>query len=200
VELLIALTLVALLSVALFGGLRFGTRAWEAGNRQAEILAETDAVQGLLRRLLAQAVLPRPAEGGALTAAAMEGASDGLRFVSVLPSHIGVGGLYVFNLTLAEGEDAGRLDLAWRLYRPDDPEPFDRGEAQDSQRRALIEGLEKAVLGYYGVRPGDHDPDWYDDWDGSAGLPELISIKMEFAENDRRSWPVLVVAPRFGER
>jgi general secretion pathway protein J len=200
VELLIALTLVGLLTVALFGGLRFGTRAWEAGNRQAEILAETEAVQGLLRRLLSQVILPRPAEGGALAAEAMEGTADGLRFVSVLPSHIGVGGLYIFNLSLADDEDTARLDLAWRLYRPDDPEPFVSGEDQDRQRRALIEGIENAVISYYGVRQGDQDADWHDDWFGTAGPPALVSIKIEFAETDRRSWPALVVAPRFRER
>ena len=56
IELLIALALFGLISVVLFGGLRFGTRAWEAGNAHAERLEEVQAVQALLRRHIAQAV------------------------------------------------------------------------------------------------------------------------------------------------
>ena len=52
VELLVAMTLIGLISVALFGGLRFGARAWEAGNERAESFSQLEVVQSLLRREL----------------------------------------------------------------------------------------------------------------------------------------------------
>ena len=58
VELLVALTLFGVISVVIMGGLRFGTRVWETGNDRAEVLAEVDAVQGILRRYMAQAIVP----------------------------------------------------------------------------------------------------------------------------------------------
>ncbi len=93
IELLVALTLLGLVSVVLFGGLRFGTRAWEAGNARAERLAEVQAVQAVLRRRIAQAVLPEDA--GAESAfsdspAAFAGEEDSLRFVALVPYEIEV--------------------------------------------------------------------------------------------------------------
>ncbi|MFQ6017533.1 MAG: prepilin-type N-terminal cleavage/methylation domain-containing protein [Kiloniellaceae bacterium] len=198
VELLIALTLLGLISVALFGGLRFGTRAWEAGSRHAERLAEIDAVQGLLRRQLAQAVLPRRQGLGPEGATGFAGDPDRIRFAALLPSHIGVAGLYLFELRMSQGEDLHRLDLAWRLYRPDEPASFGIGEAGVSGQRTLIDGIERADFGYYGVLPDRQEADWHDRWAEAAGLPGLISLKLEFPDDDPRSWPALVVSPRFG--
>ncbi|MDH3594369.1 MAG: prepilin-type N-terminal cleavage/methylation domain-containing protein, partial [Rhodospirillales bacterium] len=63
VELLVALTLLGLIFVALFGGLRFGTRTWETGNQRSEAFAEVEVMQSLLRRQLAQAVTLRTPKG-----------------------------------------------------------------------------------------------------------------------------------------
>lgn len=63
VELPVAMTLLGLIFVALFGGLRFGTRTWEVGNERSEAFAEVEVVQSLLRRQLAQAVMLRVPKG-----------------------------------------------------------------------------------------------------------------------------------------
>ena len=199
VELLVALTLLGLLSVVLFGGLRFGTRAWEAGNARVERLAEVQAVQGVLRRRIAQAVLPEDA--GAKSAfsdgpAAFSGAEDSLRFVALVPSRFGVGGFYLFELSVVDDGDGARLELAWRLFRPDQPGDLDQPAPGLGGRRVLIEGIEAAKFGYYGAARAGAEAEWRERWDGAGGLPALIALEVAFPAGDPRSWPELVVAPR----
>ena len=55
IELLISLTLLGLLLVLLFGGLRFGIRAWEHGTTTVEAIDTVRAVQDLLRSKIERA-------------------------------------------------------------------------------------------------------------------------------------------------
>lgn len=200
VELLVALTLLGLVSVVLFGGLRFGTRAWEAGNARAERLAEVQAVQAVLRQRIVQAVLPENV--GAESAfsdspANFAGERDSLRFVALVPSRVGVGGFYLFELSVADDGDEARLELAWRLFRPDEPGDLDdEPEPGLGGRRALIEGIEEAKFGYYGAENVGVEAEWRESWDGADSLPALIAIEVVFPDGDPRSWPELMVAPR----
>jgi general secretion pathway protein J len=204
VELLVALTLLGLISVVLFGGLRFGTRAWEASSVQAERLAKVQAVQGLLRRRIAQALPPGP-EGTRVAGpeegrAVFSGDSDALQFLAVVPSRAGVGGIYAFDLTVIDDGEGARLELTWRLHRADDDEAA-RDEipaAGLGGRRILIDGLARAQFRYFGAMGPGQAADWGDSWDAGAGLPGLIAIEAEFPEGDGRAWPVLRVAPKLG--
>ncbi len=202
IELLIALTLLGLLTVVLFGGLRFGTRAWEAGSERAEHLGEIEAVRGLLRRQIVQAMPPgrltRSAEAGEAEAA-FSGGEHELRFTSLVPAHIGVGGIYRFRIALTNGGEGRRLELSWRIDRPDE-EGFDvEDEPLLGGRRVLLEGIEEGAFRYYGARDQDAvggDAEWYGDWDSDRGLPELVALDLTFASGDSRAWPELLVAPR----
>ncbi len=199
IELLVALTLLGLVSVVLFGGLRFGTRAWEAGNARAERLAEIETVQSLLRRQLAQAVQPgtlagrsEAGEGGA----PFVGGANALRFVALAPLRIGVAGFYLFDLAVIEDSRSARLELTWRLFRPDEPDTLAEPEPGLGGRRVLIEGIERAAFSYYGAERGEQEARWRERWDEAAGLPSLIALDIAFPRDDPRPWPRLVVAPR----
>ena len=197
IELLIALTLLGLVSVVLFGGLRFGTRAWEAGNLQAERLAQVQAVQALLRRRIAQAMPPKAEVAGAADRrATFAGEAAALHFVATVPSRVGVGGIYSFDLAAIEDGEGARLELTWRLYRPDEPDRFDEPEPGLGGRRVLIDGIESAAIAYYGAPDQGQPADWRDRWEADSGLPAVIAIEVTFPEGDRRTWPVLQVAPK----
>jgi general secretion pathway protein J len=199
IELLVALTLVGLISVVLFGGLRFGTRAWEAGNLQAERLAQVQAVQALLRRRIAQALPPKAGAklaGDLDRRATFAGEAAALHFVATVPSRAGVGGIYSFDLAAIEDGEGARLELTWRLYRPDEPDRFDAPEPGLGGRRVLIDGIESAAFAYYGASGRGQPADWHDRWESDSGLPAVIAIEVAFPEGDRRSWPVLQVAPK----
>jgi len=192
IELLVTLTLMALISLLLFDGIRFGARVWDASSDRLTAVEEVGAVQQILRQLLEEAVLvrQRAAADRNQRTLSFQGTADSLRFVAPLPIHRGVGGLYVISLARS-GRGAG-LMLSWRAQRPDLPFGDDADELADSS--PVLSGIAGFSLAYYGAIGDEPRPGWHQEWDGSAGLPELVRVDVTFAPGDRRVWPELDVA------
>jgi general secretion pathway protein J len=191
IELLVALTLLGLMSVFLFGSFRFGTRVWEASSRRIEQIGQVDAVQTMLRHELGQAkgmTLERP---GSQPEPTFAGSSTALRFAAPLPTHLGVGGYYLFWLTSDETQSNGELVLRRRIYRPDTSPADDESD----ETVVLLRGVANLSFEYYGQASEDAEPAWQQAWESHEALPDLIRIDVGFA-GDGREWPLFVVAPR----
>jgi general secretion pathway protein J len=183
VELLVATTLLALLSAALFGGLRFGARAWESGSERIERSSEIEAVQELLRRTLLEA-----REGGGAASDSLAGASDALNFFAPLPRHAGTGGIGRYRLAV-DGD--GRMVLGWEPSRPGV-----KLEGPPAGEPIPILGNVGGIsIAYFGSAQPKQATAWRDRWAGRV-LPLLIRIEIDFKEGDPRRWPELVIAPR----
>ena len=192
VELLVALTLVGLISVALFGGFRFGTRAWEAGTARTERLDELQVVQSFLRGRISQALVPGRESDDGEPKGLLVGGGTALTFTAPWLTSLNLGGLYVFKLSWQDDGEGGELLLQWEpLGGPWNTIP---GEEPDPGERVLLKGVETAALSYYGVQKRGEDAAWYDSWEDSPLLPQLISLELTFAEDSKRYWPKLVVA------
>jgi general secretion pathway protein J len=191
VELLVTLALMGLISLLLFDGIRFGARVWDASSDRLTAVEEVGAVQQILRQLLGEATLVRQrAADRNQRSLSFQGTADGLRFVAPLPIHRGVGGLYV--ISLARSDQGAGLMLSWHAQRPDLPFGDDADELADSS--PVLSGIAGFSLAYYGSIGDEPRPGWHQEWDGSAGLPELVRVGVTFAPGDRRVWPELVVA------
>lgn len=189
VELLVGLTLMALISVILFGGLRFGIRAWEVGGERIEQASRVEMVQNLLRRQVSQASrLPESADAGSVVP--FVGEAESLVFIAPLPVQRGLGGLYLFHLTQREND--GRLDLAlaWQLYRP---ELLTSDLAKLDEEAILLEDVVGIELAYYGAANQEQPMQWWDTWDGARGMPQLVRLRVEFPPSDQRRWPDLII-------
>lgn len=189
VELLVALTLMALLSVLLFGGLRFGVRAWEAGGERIEQASRVETIQNMLRQQVSQARrLPQAADTGSV--APFVGEAESLVFIAPLPAHRGIGGLNLFRLTLRG--DAGRSDLAlaWHSYRP---ELLTGDLAEPDEEATLLEDVIGIELAYYGAAGQEQPIQWWDTWDGAGGMPQLVRLRVQFPPGDQRRWPDLII-------
>ena len=197
VEMLVVMTLLGLISVALFGGLRFGARVWESGDRRSAAFAEIEIAQSLLRRLLEQTVaLSDPEDFSSFV-----GEEEWLRFTAPAPSQFNLGGIYVFELRGEEDEVHKKLVLRWQLYREETLEDAFENEAEEDSsvggRRTLLRGVEEIRFSYFGTpEANDDDPRWYDVWVEAEQPPSFVSIKLGMAPEDPRSWPELQVAPR----
>lgn len=187
IEMLVALTLIGLLSAGLFSGLRFGARAWEAGGERIAATNDVEAGRAFLRRRLAQIqALAMGADRGERQPV-FDGRPDSLRFAADWPVHLGHGGVYVFTLR-ADDTNSGLL-LDWALYRPDGP--VDVSDGRQRPRR-LFAGVDKVSFRYFGRRRPAEDARWHDDWIESDRLPSLIQITM--TGEDAETWPPIRVA------
>ena len=191
VEVLVALTLLGLISVALVTGLRFGARAWERGDTRLTAVHEVAAVRAFLARSLAQGL---PGEGARQRLhAGWDGAPARLAFTTPGPHALDPAGAVRLTLAAEPGPDGRRLVVSWGADRPRPRTgaavPETRGPG-----RILLRGLSRVRFRYYGA-DGDAPPRWRDTWSADR-TPWLVAIEIAFAAADRPPWPTLVVAPR----
>jgi general secretion pathway protein J len=192
-ELLVAITLLGVLMAALFGALRLGARVWETGEARLDASARLQVVQDFLRQQLGQTVplTEITDDPGASPAMLFAGTSDGLRFVSLLPAHLG-GGASLMELALrppALGGEAGDLLLRIRPLQltGDGPAPA------EPEERVLIEAIESLEVAYFGAERDGAAPTWWQEWQDQRTLPALVRMRIGFPQGDRRRWPELVV-------
>ena len=188
VELLVGLTLMALVSIILFGGMRFGMRAWETGGERVERMTRIELVQTLLRRQLGQARLPSNSAGKAVLA--FTGQRDRVTFIAPSAARGEADDEFVFILRKSDANQRSHLDLAWTPFQAPgstDPVPVPETAAR------LMEDVATVEFAYYGVPDPKRPAQWWDEWDGVSGLPALVRLRLTFPEGDSRRWPDLIV-------
>jgi general secretion pathway protein J len=193
-ELLIALTLLGLILVLLFGGLRLGVRSWDSVQKQVDTLNSVRSVENFLRREMERIYPYRWKTGPALQRFAFVGERHKLQFVAPLPSRIGAGGLYAIALEL-EQTGSGRR-LTWK-HVPVDPSMQDFATLEPVKEMQLVgtelNSVDDIWLTYFGRETETAAPRWVDRWDSVVTMPMLIRIQVRFA--DGSEWPDFVVAP-----
>lgn len=192
-ELLISLTLLGLILVLLFGGLRLSIRSWDSVQKKVDNLNSVRSVEGFLRREMEQ-IYPYRWKAAPARRFAFVGERHKVNFVGPMPSRIGIGGLYAIALEL-EQTGSGRR-LTWK-YVPVDPQMQDFSSL-DPAKEIVLAGTELIAvddiwLSYFGRETESAAPRWLDRWDSTVTMPQLIRIKVRFA--DGSEWPDFVVAP-----
>lgn len=130
-ELLVAMLLLGLLTLPLFGSLRLGARTWSTAEAGAARVERLMAGQEALRRQIA-AALPRRDD------APFEGSARTLSFAGRLPM-AGVPGWAMVRLRL----EGGRLLLAWQPLYPD-------GSRGDGDEAPLLDEVSDLAFAYLG--------------------------------------------------
>jgi len=173
IELIIALALIALITLLLFSGLRLGARAWDGVDALAERHAEVRSARTFLDQALRQSrdlTLRLEDQDHQVFA----GNADSLEFAAPLSEDVGVPGLYILRLGLDGRGKNRRLVLTRWLLHPDvllgeggtpEWEPLDPASpgisgapAEDKDLAAgafgqtvLLDGVEDFELAYFGV-------------------------------------------------
>ena len=193
-ELLIAITLLGLLMAALFGGLRLGARAWERGEERLDESARLQGVQNFLRERLGEAYPLSIDDQAGRPLLAFEGSGEALRFVTLMPEHLGIG-FAEFLLAVADRGDAKDLVVQW--HRFDNPQDARGASDEDEpQTKVLLEEIEALEIAYYGALQRGQPAIWQEQWfEARVDMPRLVRIRVVFPEDDRRYWPDLIVRP-----
>lgn len=215
-ELLVAMTVLGVLTGLLASGLSFGTRIWEREQKQLEQWAELQMVQDVVRRTLGAAwPLNVPASAGPESAAegiAFVGTDTSIEFVGPPPAQSLSGGIYQYGLISRTGPGGVSLVLTWRPRGPEATQQKGKGrgararpnetsartrrnETAEGKEVVLLDRLANAEFSYFGGSDEDVKPRWRDRWHDPSKLPLLVRVQVAFPPGDRRRWPELVIAP-----
>jgi general secretion pathway protein J len=190
VELLVALSLLSLVSLALFTSLRFGILAWGRSAAHTERLEHIAHAQNLLRRLISDAYPLFLNEGPNRGRVAFEGTATSLRFLASSPVALGNAGRSWFTLVL--DQQGGRAHLMLMSI----PELADRHDSSTLLKRVFIANVDRVDFSYFGKSRAERNVQWRDRWTDEPSLPELVRIRIDFPAGDGRVWPELSVRPR----
>ena len=186
VELLVALTLLGLSSLMLFGAVGFGVRSWEAQDDTRRDLEEIVLAQRFLRERIS-ALSARPLRTTEDPEAwAFIGERQSLSFVAPWLESLGQAAPYRFTIE----QDAEGLQLSWV--------PLSGGGGEEIEefrdRRLLISEAENLQLRYFGAHPAREEPRWHDDWPDDLSAPDLIELRLDLTDEARMEWPYFVAA------
>jgi general secretion pathway protein J len=145
VEVLVAVTLLSLLSMALFSSVRFGVTAWQRGTERADQIHTSMAVQEVLRRLIGEAYPLLLSDGAGNGLVDFAGTATSLDFLAPVPVALASGGRARFTLAIDRHGDLSDLVLTSR------PELADGDAKTGLQRKTVLATIEAADFSYFAV-------------------------------------------------
>ena len=186
-EVLMAITLLALLMAMAFGTLRTAIRITHSGERTVSATNQVRTVQEFLRRQLSHAMaIPFERMEDTGENHVFEADRDELRFVAPMPGHLANGGPHVQWISFAGGEllfDHAQLNG----YDPDDPKANNPREPV-----LLMGGISQAWFEYRGLDENGELGDWEKSWENVQQLPLLVRLMVVF-DNEAMIWPDLEI-------
>lgn len=206
VELLIALSLLGLIMMLLFGGLRLSSRSWEGIEQRVQRTEEVRLARSFLQRALLQARKVNWTHERRLYPLFF-GSGDQVEFVTPLSGHVGLSGLYVVRIALVDRDQRQDLVLQRWLFNPEVlqgggeiPEwrplqppgnlkiPHD-GPLGVYGTTLLLRDPGALQLSYFGTLQAHKEMGWHQEWDAQPTLPLLVKIGF----GDDSEWPDLIV-------
>lgn len=175
-ELVVSLSILALLFSFLPGGVRLGARAWE---KSAEIdrLSAVSAAQSFIEQRLSAAVPALETNASGELTIAFTGAEEWISFVGAARN--GPAGGAIYKYTIAARPDAqGRRSLIVR-HALFDQITSEEGVAAKDVEQVLVPSLGAFSIRYFGRLDEDLPPAWHGTWNRNNALPDLVSINMQ---------------------
>jgi general secretion pathway protein J len=196
VELLIAITLLGLISSVTYGAIWTASRSLRTVEQQVELNDGLRVTQEFMRRSLSQARGLLAVQEGRMQVL-FSGAPQSLAFIAPAPLQRGhAGGLYLYQIELVKrGERRNTLRLSYEQYvtgREPDAEPLAQGES------LLLEGVAKLSFSYYGSDEPGATAQWLDEWPRRDILPQLVRMKLELESGGEVSVMTLAIKGQVG--
>lgn len=197
IEALVALALMAILSVGLLTTFRIGGHVYNQVSRLDTGARDTVSVQQFLRQTLESAYPLHPHPGRLTTQVGLEGSEQSVTFLAPMPESSGAAGYFRYELTLETSEKGSRdLSVRWSPVRAQ----TSAGGSDTHNSEVLLQGIDSLEWSYLETADltsgAPVAPRWLPTWSGTARLPTLVRLRVQFPAGDARSWPEFVVAPR----
>lgn len=189
-ELLVALSVSALMISLVYGAIVLTQRSAQAVNDRA---AESELMR-IGWQFIDQAVtraLPVDDPEDEDNPLAFSGLENRLVFVTDQGPYLGPGGLARITLEPSEEDTGDALVLVRERF---DSNPT--GADQEPLQATLVDDLEYFRLAYFGQTEDTEDTSWQPTWTQRESLPGLIEVRIK--PRNRPAWPVLVARPMAG--
>jgi general secretion pathway protein J len=193
VELVVALSILGVLSLLLVNGLRLATRTWDAVEQRTTLTHQEHLSLDFLQRQIESAQAMRLFRRSDQKEIGFVGERQRLQFVAPLPGHLGAGGMYWFTVELAEGNNGKRLIVAYQLFQR---EEWDRFGSPNVEEVVLLEGLKDAQFAYLEPEPAEGSARWTSVWEPQERLPRLIRVRVTDRSGVGGPWQEFFMAPK----
>ena len=193
IEMLMAVTLLALLITLAVSTLRTAVRATRSGEALIQRTDRMRTAQEFLRRQLSHA-MPLPFERledvGENRIFMAE--RDTLRFVAPMPGFLARGGPHVQWLSFTRSRDRG-LQLTFdhaqlNGYDPDNPKGKSKREPV-----VLMDGISEGRFEFRSLDENGELDEWSSSWDDPQRMPLMVRVKLEFERDSQQRWPMLEI-------
>ena len=189
IEVIIAMSLLAIMMLLLFGSMRICVQNWDAGERKMREVGRMAEVQNFFKRHLTAI---KPLQNNFTEDEpefTFQGDKRSLQFVSSLPASAGRFGLQLFSVALKKNEDDNQV-IAVSIT------PFfpaAEGEEWKIEEVIIAEQIETLEISYYGVEKLGNEAEWHEEWENDS-VPDLIKVAIELEGG--KVWPEIIVEPR----
>jgi general secretion pathway protein J len=167
-ELLLSITLIALVIVIIIGALRLSTRSVESGEQKAEALERFRTSLSLIDAQI-QSQAPLSYEEDAQQKYFFEGGKNSMQFASNYSLWGGQRGYVIVSYDV-EADSAGKFFL--RLSE-------NTIGIEESRTTTLFDGCDILSFEYFYKAPAEEEGEWVDEWTDNATVPEKVRLTLK---------------------
>lgn len=191
IEVMLAITLLALLLAGTFGAIRTTVRGMHSGEAAVDRTSRVRSAQEFLRRQISRILPLSYGEDTTGARIVFEGDGKSMRFVAAMPGYLSNGGPYVQTLELTGGGAGGRqLMFSDEMLNGFD---LEKGKSADMQPVVLLDQIREGKFEYRTLDDNGDLTDWSDKWDDPTATPIMVRIHLSMTDKAQVTFPDLDV-------
>lgn len=188
VEVLLAISLVALIMAMAYGGFRAAVRATDSGEAIIEENNRLRVVHQFMRRQLMRAqslVIEEDEEGYQIR---FQGDRERVRFIAPMPGYLSYGGAYIQEFSLERGAEGLELVYYYAMLNG-----YESGDIEHTDGIVLLENLDDGRFLFL-QRDEEYDEEvfWTDLWEEEDRMPLAVAAEFDLDRERNAIWPDLI--------
>jgi general secretion pathway protein J len=198
-EMLLAISIFAMIATVIFSSFNIGIRSWQRGGRDVDFYQRMRATGEVLQRQISSAFPYRITPGELDTSAnflAFFGEPNSLKFVTYANMHKRTGGLSLVELWAEENQG---LLLAEAPALATDHATLDAIDLRDPERRVSVSPDVTGISFRYFDQKTDRDEgEWVETWDprhAGTRLPRFVEISLTFVDQRQTEFEHRLIVP-----
>lgn len=186
IEVLMAMSLLGVMVVLLFGTLKISAESWEKGDSKIAEVNEMAVVYNFFRRhLLTSKPLWDDFTEPGVRVLGFQGNVQSLQFVSAFPASAERAGTQLFTVKYQDQFEPASVEVSITPFYP-----ANDGAQLPKDEVTLIKGVSHFELAYYGESAETGQVAWHDHWLDQEALPKMVKVDISLTKGGY--WPVMV--------